>query len=148
MTDRTPRALTVQTAAALFGVSESAILKRIGRGKLAADKDQAGHWRVYLPDTPDGSGPDIPQDRTGHQTDPGQPLSGDVAALRARIGGLQALLDQVAGERDTLREQVQQLTRLLDQQQQLTLASTRALPSPAQAARRSWWPWTRPREEK
>lgn len=44
--------VSIPKAAIILGVSQEAVRKRIKRGTLKADKDDKGHWVVYLlPDT-------------------------------------------------------------------------------------------------
>ena len=44
------RKTDLETAARILGISVDAVRKRIKRGKLEAEKDESGRWRVLLPD--------------------------------------------------------------------------------------------------
>jgi len=135
----TPQAVSVYQAAARLGITSDAVRKRIRRGQLAGKKGEGGAWRVFL----DGT---AGQDTTGQTSETRQDrtrLMRQVPPdLAARIGALEQQLAEVTGDRDRWRQQAEHLARLLDQQQQLTLATVKALPAPSdQKPRRSWWPW-------
>jgi len=138
--------VTVRAAAAALGVSEAAILKRIRRKTLPAEKDQGGQWRVILPSDsiPDGTG-----QRTGHVPDAPDILPDSVpdkpdavpdadqhaplplpAAIVARMAALEAENTLLREQLSRWQQEAETLSRLLDQQQRLSLAD-RAKDTPA-----------------
>lgn len=141
--------LTITQAAGALGVSDDTIRRRIESGKLQARTDEHGRRWVILPDA-----------EAAHATEDG--------AAKPEAAS-EALLTQVAGERDQLREQVRFLQQQLDAatqaQEQLRqllareqeLARALMLPAPGDAGdgeeretseepeqpRRHWWQWRR-----
>jgi len=86
--------LPLAEAAARLGVSREALRKRIKRGTV---KSYTANGRLYaVLDAPP---------ETGHAgIDAGGTAAVDVAALRAEVDKLTALLAEVSGERDYLRQ--------------------------------------------
>lgn len=146
MTDhQTQQTYTVRQAAAHFGVSDDAILKRIKRGSLAAVKDDSGQWCITLPDATDRHSADMSP--TGQAASGA--VSGGETAHEVEIRLLREQLAAVEGERDFLRERLEasqqgeaDLRRLIDQQQQLALpAAVQSMPALIDQADqpRKWW---------
>jgi len=123
--------LTLAEAGQALGISPDAVRMRIKRGSMQAEKGEDGRWLVWV-DTeqaaaereaerePDAAGEREPE-REGE-------LSAE--ALRARIGILEARLEELREERDFLRSQLNNLTFARGMEAQ------RALPNPE---RRRWW---------
>lgn len=91
------RGMTLAAAATAYGIGPDTIRRRIRRGELLAYQDD---YRRLLIAVNTGAGalpPGGPPDRQ---------VAADVQALRARVQTLQAVLAEVRGERDLLRQQV------------------------------------------
>ena len=95
-----PERMSVVEAAALLGVTEDAVRKRIHRGKIGYDQDPDGRYWVY-PTEDD-------RRQTGRQTAPPEsvpPESGAlISELRAQIGWLEDQLER-ANERERQAEE-------------------------------------------
>jgi hypothetical protein len=139
MGDSTQHIATVREAAIALGVSEGAILKRIRRGTLPAEKDQAGQWRVSLPAgmaVPDSTGqvPDAAGAGTGQATPTALPAEtlARLAALEAENAALRGALAAAEKDRDAWHAQAQQAQAATDRALQ-ALTNQQALSLPAAA---------------
>ena len=124
--------LSAKEAADAVGMTKAGLLKAVRNGKVSAQKDRNGEWRIdtaelfraYPPvnqDTPPGY---HTVDAGNHHKDTG---------LQAEIEGLRALVETLQSERDDLR-------RRLDQESEERRAVSRMLTDQrAQEARRGIW---------
>jgi excisionase family DNA binding protein len=154
--------MTATQAAAVLGVSADTLRRRVRRGELTAHRDRHGRLLVTVPSTVQAdAGTDHTEDRACRQP-AGDEVedAGAVQALQAEMQALEALLTEVRGERDALRQQVVEHAREREQwherlrEAHLLLAQRPALPSPAAEAPnlvsnsnevRPWWQrWRRP----
>ncbi len=108
---RADERLTLRQAAAHLGVSESAIRKRVERGTLRSDKGPDGRRYVYLDVT--NLGADTMADK-----------GVDSSAPRER----DALISQLRGENEFLRDQVRRQQEIIAQQA-VTMRQLSAAPS-------------------
>lgn len=135
MTDQTQHSVTVREASAALGISETAILKRIKRGTLPAEKDQAGQWRVSLPAghvVPDSTG-QVPDQADGGTGQAPSSLPADtlarLAALEAENAAMREALAEARKDRDAWHDQAQQAQAATDRAlQALTNQQTLAIP--------------------
>ena len=147
----TPQAVAVEEAAALLHTSADAIRKRLRRGTLDGVKGAGGVWSVYLPTAgqqattgQDGHEPEqaIRRGRTSQTSHQAQDVAARLTAMEAENTILREALEEARQDRESWREQATQLTRLLDQQQQLALPTAMrdmpALPDP-QGDKPGWW---------
>jgi hypothetical protein len=129
---------SLKQAADAVGRGKPAILKAIKNGRISAQKDDNGQWRIdpaelyrVYPVTPTGNGSDT---TTGERQETTKEIVGvgaEVAVLRERLAEKDELIADLRTERDRLlgivETQAQQVKQLTDQR-------------PA-AKRRKWWPW-------
>ena len=103
--------MPLRQASAVLGVSESAIRKRVERGTLRSDKGPDGRRYVYL---------DVTDLGVDNMTDEGA----DGSATRER----NALISQLRGENEFLRDQVRRQQEIIAQQA-VTMRQLSAAPS-------------------
>jgi hypothetical protein len=115
--------ITLAEAAAACGIDKSTVRS----GRISGVRDEGGVWRiepvelfrVFPPAArPEGDGAMAPRDA---------PPNAAAAATDALVAELRGVIADLRQDRDHWREQAQRL----------------ALPKPAEAKRRSWWPWRR-----
>jgi hypothetical protein len=104
--------LTVTEAAAMMGVTESAVRKRVQRGQIPHDKEDNGRLYVYL--DPRESRPLSGKVRDGHASrsrppGPGQSRDSYVRTLEERVGFLE---EQVRRQTDIIAGLVQRVPEL------------------------------------
>jgi hypothetical protein len=112
----TQHPVPIDVAAATLSTTTAAIRKRIKRGTLAATKDGAGRWLIFLPESPSTeatrkAGQGCP-DEVDAGLDAGSPipdegasariaaLEREAAVLRAELSATRAMVEQLQGERD------------------------------------------------
>jgi len=130
--------LTLIEAGQALGISPDAVRMRIKRGTMQAEKDEDGRWLVWV--DVEQAAAERESEREAKQAEEREPeregerdeLSAE--ALRARIGILEARLEELREERDFLRRQVENLT--FAQAMAAQAQAQKALPNPE---RRSWW---------
>lgn len=132
--------LNLSQAAEIAGVSRSALLKAIQRGRLSAVRDNVlGQWqvdvaelsRVYALKSAPGSADETPMESAESS-----------AVLAERVRALERVVDVLEGERDDLRrrldmeaEERRRLTHLL------TYQPDKSADIPKDRPRRAWWPF-------
>lgn len=99
------RTMTIETAAAVLGISKEAVRKRIQRGTLEAVKDATGRWQITLDDTGRTDGQDTGQD------DPGR--------VQANSDAVQAMRDEIIFLRKELERRDQLMAMLMQRVPQL-----------------------------
>jgi len=118
-------AVSVAEAAEHLGISTEAVRMRLKRRTLPGDRDQAGHWRVWIPadPTPANGDPRPSQQPTEQATqrDPTPDLTptyalvdhlrDEVTFLRGQLADTQAALDQRSRELAAERERFDVLHR-------------------------------------
>ena len=130
--------LTLIEAGQALGISPDAVRMRIKRGSMQAEKDAEGRWLVWVDveqaaaereaeREPDATGEREPEREAEHE-------ERELRELAARIEALEARLEELRGERDFLRRQVENLT--FAQGMAAQAQAQKALPNPE---RRSWW---------
>jgi hypothetical protein len=127
--------LSLADAGKLTGLHKVSILRAIKKGKISADKDEHGEWRLQ-PAELFRVYPPQPEQRNGNGSEQhyAAPLA---AALEAEISALKQL-------NQMLREQLDDTRGQRDKWEQAAQMALRQLPAPKAATRRSWW-WPRRR---
>ena len=121
--------LTLGEASRVSGRAKASILAAIRDGRLSASRDETGRWQIDPAELTR-----VYPVRTPQPNDTEHAANADVVRLEERVQGLERLLRQVEGERDSLKELTTRLTALLTDQR----------PAPEQAPkRRRWWPFRR-----
>ncbi len=125
-TDRTGLVgVSVADAAERLGISTEAVRMRLKRRTLPGDRDQAGHWRVWIPTDPTpANGDPTPSQQPTEQTTQLDPtpdltptnalldhLRDEVNFLRGQLADTQAALDQRSRELAAERERFDVLHR-------------------------------------
>jgi excisionase family DNA binding protein len=87
------RALTVAQAADALGVSQDAVRKRVRRGTIRSERDEAGRVYVYVPAS------DRVQDKDQDTDKPPSDITALISELREQVAYLRQQLEQ-ANERD------------------------------------------------
>ena len=117
--------VSVPEAAERLGISTEAVRMRLKRRTLPGDRDETGHWRVWLPadERSTNGGPTLSQQPTEQPTqrdltpDPTptdaliEHLRDEVGFLRAQLADTQAALDQRSRELAAERERFDVLHR-------------------------------------
>ena len=123
--------LTLIEAGQALGISPDAVRMRIKRGTMQAEKDEDGRWLVWVDVEQAAAEREVEREaKQAEEREPEREGELSAEALRARIGILEARLEELREERDFLRRQVENLTFAQAMQTQ------KALPNPE---RRSWW---------
>jgi len=123
--------LTLIEAGQALGISPDAVRMRIKRGSMQAEKDAEGRWLVWVDVEQAAAEREVEREaKQAEEREPEREGELSAEALRARIGILEARLEELREERDFLRSQLNNLTFARGMEAQ------RALPNPA---RRSWW---------
>lgn len=102
MTDQTQHVLTAAEVAEIIGISPEAVVKRIRRGKLTAEKGEDGQWRLPWPQQRPGH---TDQDRTDAGRQTGQ-RAGELLIMRE-------MLDRQDREIAFLRDELQRKDMLI-----------------------------------
>ena len=107
--------VSIKEAAERLGVSVDTVRRRLKAGELEGRREPHGksgyRWLVQLPDDAQASAP-------------GMPLAEayELADARARIEGLERLIDELATDRDAWKQQAERAQTLIQQAQSLALA--------------------------
>lgn len=127
-------AYSLRDAARAVGRGKPALLKAIRSGRISAEKDALGQWRIdpaelhrVYPLVPGERKEPPPSER---QEPPGTLQETlNVEALQRELEVLRETVSDLRGERDKLLQVVERQALLLQDQR---------------PSRRRWWPWTRP----
>jgi hypothetical protein len=130
---------SLKQAADAVGRGKPAILKAIKNGRISAQKDDNGQWRIdpaelyrVYPVTTTGNGSDTTTGERQETTKETVGVGAEVAVLRERLAEKDELIADLRTERDRLlgivETQAQQVKQLTDQR-----------PAPQPDARRGWW---------
>jgi len=97
--------LTIRDAAERLGVSSDTIRRRLKAGELAGRQEPQGkqgyRWIVQLPDDPPAATPAVASVAPGmHSAE-----AYELADARARIEGLERLIDEIASQREKLERE-------------------------------------------
>jgi len=127
--------LTLIEAGQALGISPDAVRMRIKRGTMQAEKDEDGRWLVWVDVEQAAAEREVEREaKQAEEREPEREGELSAEALRARIGILEARLEELREERDFLRRQVENLT--FAQAMAAQAQAQKALPNPE---RRSWW---------
>jgi hypothetical protein len=126
--------VSLAEAGKLTGLHKVSILRAIRKGKISAEKDEHGEWRIQ-PAELFRIYPPLPEqrNRSGEEQQYAAPLT---AALEAEISGLKQL-------NQTLRDQLDDVRGQRDKWEQAAQTALRQLPAPKAPARSWWWPMHR-----
>lgn len=116
--------LTIKEAAAALGVSQDTIRRRLKAGEIEGRKEEMGsgyRWVVTVPD-------DLEPEPAGAG---GQEL--ELASARARIEGLERLIEELSSDRDHWRDQAKRSQVMAETAQRLA-EGAQALALPAGAS--------------
>jgi hypothetical protein len=116
------------------GLHKVSILRAIRKGKISADKDEHGEWRLQ-PAELFRVYPPLPEQRNG-SGDEQQYAAPVTAALEAEISGLKQV-NQI------LRDQLDDMRGQRDKWEQAAWTALRQLPAPKAPIRSWWWPMRR-----
>ncbi len=107
--------VNIKEAADRLGVSADTVRRRLKAGELAGRQEPHGksgyRWLVHLPDDAQAAAPGMPPADTY-----------ELADARARIDGLERLIDELATDRDAWKQQAERAQTLIQQAQSLALA--------------------------
>ena len=126
--------ISLAVAGKLTGLHKVSILRAIRKGKITAEKDEHGEWRVqpaelfrlYRP---------LSEQRNGNGEEQ-QYAAPPTAALDAEISALKQLNQMLRDQLDDTRGQ-------RDKWEQAAQMALRQLPAPKAATRSWWWPMRR-----
>jgi hypothetical protein len=123
--------ISLAEAGKLTGLHKVSILRAIRKGKISADKDEHGEWRLQ-PAELFRVYPPLPEQRNGNGEEQqyAAPLT---AALEAEISALKQV-NQI------LREQVDDMRGQRDKWEEAAQTALRQLPAPKAPIRVWWWP--------
>lgn len=136
--------LSAKEAAALAGVSKSAILKAIHTGRLSAERDRSNAYRVQVVELERAFGVSAASAPSAHQVGDLPHQVGDVPQLVSApaIEVLQATNDQLVArlreKDDVIADLRQRLDAEAEERRRLSLLLTDK-EQPRQPAARSWW---------
>ena len=103
---------TLGEAAKVTGMTKAALSKAISKGRISAEKDDTGRFRID-PSELHRIYPPVNTAPLKSEQEQTQETVAENKELKARVDLLGELLKQVQGERDNLREQNTRLTALL-----------------------------------
>ena len=126
--------VSLAEAGKLTGLHKVSILRAIRKGKISAEKDEHGEWRIQ-PAELFRIYPPMPEQRNGNGGEQhyAAPLNG---ALEAEISALKQLNQMLRDQLDDARGQ-------RDKWEQAAQTALRQLPAPKAPARSWWWPMRR-----
>jgi hypothetical protein len=122
--------ISLAEAGKLTGLHKVSILRAIRKGKISADKDEHGEWRLQ-PAELFRVYPPLPEQRNGNGEEQ-QCVAPLTAALEVEISSLKQL-NQI------LREQLDDMRGQRDKWEQAAQTALRQLPAPRAAIRPWWW---------
>ena len=104
---------TLGQAAKATGKSKTAVVRAIGKGKISAEKDANGHWRID-PSELHRLYPVVSQDNTsikekdapGHTSDYTE-LQHKIELLEVKLAASESQVEDLRSDRDAWREQAQ-----------------------------------------
>ena len=136
-------ALTAREAGERVGKTRQAIIKAIRNGRLSAEKDTSGEWRIEPSELFRVYAPVPSVDATLPATELSFDTSGirreleirdeKIMSLQERLAALETDKADLREDRDRWRTQAEQATRLLTDQRPIR--------------RRRWWRWGRSKSE-
>ena len=126
--------LSLADAGKLTGLHKVSILRAIKKGKISADKDEHGEWRLQ-PAELFRVYPPLPEQRNGNG-DEQQCAALLTTALEAEISAIKQLNQMLRDQLDDTRGQ-------RDKWEQAAQTAPRQLPPPKAATRSWWWPMRR-----
>jgi hypothetical protein len=126
--------ISLADAGKLTGLHKVSILRAIRKGKISAEKDENGEWRIQ-PAELFRIYPPLPEQRNGNGGEQhyATPITG---ALEAEISTLKQL-------NQMLRDQLDDMPGQRDKWEQAAQTALRQLPAPKAPARSWWWPMRR-----
>lgn len=131
-------AVDLKTAARMLGLTEGAVRKQLALGKREGVKNDRGQWEEVL----------VRPGEISHEDEAAEPTEAgaggaEMALLRELLAEKDHRLAASDAEIEFLRQRVQNLEMLLGQ----SLQNQKALlpPDPADAPRRGFWPWSKPK---
>ena len=132
MSDRS--SISLAEAGKLTGLHKVSLLRAIKKGKISAEKDEHGEWRLQ-PAELFRVYPPLPEQRNGNGEEQRYtaPLN---AALEAEISALKQLNQMLRDQLDDTRGQ-------RDKWEQAAQTALRQLPGPKAPTRLWWWPMRR-----
>jgi len=127
--------ISLAVAGKLTGLHKVSILRAIRKGKISAEKDEHGEWRVQPAELFRLYRPLPPEQRNGNGEE--QRYAAPVAAaLEAEISALKQL-------NQLLRDQLDDTRGQRDKWEQAAQMALRQLPAPKAPTRLWWWPMRR-----
>jgi hypothetical protein len=129
--DSTMSSISLAEAGRLTGLHKVSILRAIRKGKISADKDEHGEWRLQ-PAELFRVYPPVPEQRNGngHEQHYAAPVA---AALEAEISALKQMSQLLRDQLDDMRGQ-------RDKWEQAAQMALRQLSAPKSPTRLWWWP--------
>lgn len=100
--------LSAKDAAERVGMTKPGIIKAIRQGRVSAEKDQKGEWRIE-PAELFRVYPPINQNNQQDSAPVSSGISAELTAERAKNTLLETMLEDVRADRDEWRKQAQQL---------------------------------------
>ena len=127
--------MTLAEAAAACGIDKSTVRRAVRSGRISGTRDEGGVWRIEPVELHRVFPPAVARTEGDTAAAPLHALpDAAAAATDALVAELRAVIADLRQDRDHWREQAQRLA--------LPKPPDPA-PVPAEAKRRSWWPWRR-----
>jgi excisionase family DNA binding protein len=126
--------ISLAEAAKLTGLHKVSILRAIRKGKISAEKDEHGEWRIQ-PAELFRIYPPLPEQRNGNSAEQHY-----AASLK---GALDAEISALKQVNQILRDQLDDMRGQRDKWEQAAQTALRQLAAPKPPARSWWWPMRR-----
>jgi hypothetical protein len=126
--------ISLAEAGKLTGLHKVSILRAIRKGKISAEKDEHGEWRIQ-PAELFRIYPPLPEQRNGN--------GGEQHYAASLNGALDAEISALKQVNQILRDQLDDMRGQRDKWEQAAQTALRQLPGPKAPARSWWWPMRR-----
>jgi hypothetical protein len=126
--------ISLAEAGKLTGLHKVSILRAIRKGKISADKDEHGEWRIQ-PAELFRIYPPMPEQRNGN--------GGEQHYAASLNGALDAEISALKQVNQILRDQLDDMRGQRDKWEQAAQTALHQLPAPKALARSWWWPMRR-----
>jgi hypothetical protein len=126
--------VSLAEAGKLTGLHKVSILRAIRKGKISAEKDEHGEWRIQ-PAELFRIYPPLPEQRNGN--------GGEQQYAASLNGALDAEISALKQVNQILRDQLDDMRGQRDKWEQAAQTALRQLPAPKAPARSWWWPMRR-----
>jgi hypothetical protein len=126
--------ISLAEAGKLTGLHKVSILRAIRKGKISAEKDEHGEWRIQ-PAELFRIYPPLPEQRNGN--------GGEQQYAASLNGALDAEISALKQVNQILRDQLDDMRGQRDKWEQAAQTALRQLPAPKAPGRSWWWPMRR-----